>query len=90
MGRTLPTSVQSLRAELEGWKHYRRALRKEDQEAFDELWRFALYHAAPAAMASRPMPMESALMSMLVGLQKKIREIEKGKTHNETGNGVDI
>ena len=77
MGRTLPTITQALRAELEGWKAFRRALRKDDQEAFDALWRFALYHSAPACMASRPMPLEAAFMGMLVGLERQLIELER-------------
>ena len=77
MGRTLLSITQALRAEEEGWKGFRRALRKDDQDAFDALWRFALYHAAPASMASRPMPIEAAFMGMLVGLERQQIEIER-------------
>ena len=77
MGRTLPTIVQTLKAEEEALKLFRRALRKEDQEAFDALWRFARYHAAPASMASRPMPFEAALMAMMVALERQFLEMEK-------------
>ena len=77
MGRTLPTIVQTLQAEEEAWKLFRLALRKEDQEAFDALWRFARYHAAPASMASRPMPFEAALMAMMVALERQFLEMEK-------------
>ena len=87
MGRTLPTIIQALRAEEEVWKHFRRALRREDQDAFDALWRWARRHAAPAAMASRPMPFEAALMGMLVGLARHLRELEK---HEEKNGGLDL
>jgi hypothetical protein len=91
MGRTLPTIVQTLRVEEEGWKHFRRALRKEDQEAFDALWRFARYHAAPASMASRPMPFEAAVMAMMVGIERQIAELERRLSEWERKNGrVDI
>ena len=73
----MPTIVQSLQAEEAAWKLFRRALRKEDQEAFDALWRFARYHAAPASMASRPMPFEAALMAMMVAVERQIMEMEK-------------
>lgn len=79
MGRTLPTIVSSLQAEQECWKHFRRALRKEDQEAFDALWRLARFHAAAASMASRPMPLEAALMAMLVGLMRRALDEERRK-----------
>ncbi|MFI5345752.1 MAG: hypothetical protein ACHQ51_05195 [Elusimicrobiota bacterium] len=69
--------MQTLQAEEEAWKLFRRALRKEDQEAFDALWRFARYHAAPASMASRPMPFEAALMAMLVAVERQLLEMER-------------
>ncbi len=87
MGRTLPTIVQTLQAEEGAWKLFRRALRKEDQEAFDALWRFARYHAAPASMASRPMPFEAALMAMLVAMERQLMEIERAKRGDNGANG---
>ncbi len=77
MGRTLPTIVQALHAEEEVWKHFRRALRREDQEAFDALWRWARRQAAPASMASRPMPFEAAVMAMLVALARRALDGER-------------
>jgi len=87
MGRTLPTITMSLQAEEECWKHFRRALRKEDQEAFDALWRLARFHAAAAAMASRPMPFEAALMAMLVGLMRRAQDEERGKGDGRKDSG---
>ena len=77
MGRTLPTIIRTLQAEEEAWKHFRRALRREDQEAYDALWRHARRHAAPAAMASRPLPYEAAFLSMLVGMQRTLMDMEE-------------
>ena len=92
MGRTLSTIIQTIRAEEEGWRHFRRALRREDQEAFDVLWALARRHAAPASMASRPMPFEAVLMGMLVGLQRHVLDleqrlvaVEKERKSNEKG-----
>jgi hypothetical protein len=94
MGRTLSTIVQSLQAEEAAWRHFRRALRKEDQEAFDALWRFARYHAAPAAMAGRPMPFEAALMAMLVAVERQLleaeRERKRGKDGDAGAGGLDL
>ncbi|MDD5303155.1 MAG: hypothetical protein PHS14_08595 [Elusimicrobia bacterium] len=73
----------TLQAEERAWKLFRRALRKDDQEAFDALWRFARYHAAPASMASRPMPFEAALMAMLVAMERQILELEKKKRSDD-------
>jgi hypothetical protein len=85
----------TLQAEEAAWKHFRRALRMEDQEAFDALWRFARYHAAPAAMASRAMPLEAALMAMLVALERQFLELERkekerSKDADGKKNGLDL
>jgi hypothetical protein len=84
--------VQSLQAEEAAWKLFRRALRKEDQEAFDALWRFARFHAAPASMASRPMPFEAALMAMMVAVERQIMELEKNRSKDADGKngGLDL
>lgn len=76
MGRTLPTIIRTLQIEKEDWALFRRALRREDQEAFDALWRSARRHAAPASMASRAVPLESVFMAMLVGLARRLAELE--------------
>ena len=77
MGRTLPTIVGALHAEEEAWKLFRRALRREDQEAFDLLWRHARRHTAPASMASRPIPLEGFFMGMLVSMERHLMELER-------------
>lgn len=77
MGRTLPTIVQALHGEEALWKDFRRALRKEDQEVLDGLWRLARRHAAPLSMASRPVPMEGVFMAMLLGLAAQVAALEK-------------
>ena len=70
MGRTLATIVQTIHVEEEAWKPFRRALRKEDRDAFDQLWRYVRRHAVPAAMANRPIPLEAMLVAMLVEIVK--------------------
>jgi hypothetical protein len=49
MGRTLATFTQLLQQELDSWRRYRRALRREDQQAFDALFAAARYHAPAGA-----------------------------------------
>jgi hypothetical protein len=72
MGRTLPTATQTLAEEKESWAHFRRTLRKEDQDVFDALWRWARRHTAPMSMASRPVPFESVVMAMLVEIARRL------------------
>ncbi len=46
MGRTIAPFSQVLENEFAGWSKFRRALRREDQEAFDGLFAAAKYHCA--------------------------------------------
>ncbi len=82
MGRTLPTQIWILREAEEEWKRFRRALRKEDQQAFDIVWSYARRHSVAAGMASRSLPFEAHCLSMLVGLQRELLELRKSLSVN--------
>lgn len=77
MGRTLPTFTQLVDRERERWVAFRRALRREDREAFDALFAAARYHAAPAAYASDALPFEAMVLGVLVEMQKRIAALEE-------------
>ena len=77
MGRTVPTFTMVLQQEVDSWGKFRRALRKEDQEAMDELFRSAQLQLAGSAYAARPIPFESIAMAMLVAMQRRVRELER-------------
>jgi len=77
MGRTVPTFTMVIQAEMETWSKFRRGLRKEDQEALDELFRAARLQLAGSAYAARPIPFESIVMSMLIMQQRMIRELRR-------------
>ncbi len=87
MGRTVPTFTMVLQQEIDSWSKFRRALRKEDQDAMDELFRAAHMQLAGSAYAARPIPFESVAMSMLLAQQRAIKElkeeIEKLKVKSE-------
>jgi len=63
--------------EIDSWAKFRRSLRKEDQEALDELLTAAKFHAASAAYASRVVPFETMLISMLIEQQKQIKQLRE-------------
>ena len=65
MGRTLPTFTMVIQQEMESWTKFRRGLRREDQEALDDLFRAARLQLAGSAYAARPIPFESIAMAML-------------------------
>ncbi len=77
MGRTVPTFTNLIDAELSSWSKFRRGLRKEDQETFDEIFRAAKLHLAENFYAMRAVPFESITMSILVEQQKAIRRLEE-------------
>jgi hypothetical protein len=65
-----------LQQEMESWGKFRRGLRKEDQDALDELFRAARLQLAGSAYAARPIPFESIIMAMLVAQQRRIAVLE--------------
>lgn len=77
MGRTVPTFTQVVQQEMESWTKFRRGLRREDQEALDELFRAARMQLAGCAYAARPIPFESMIMSMLIMQQRTLRALER-------------
>jgi len=72
MGRTLPSITQSLQEEQAAFSRFRRALRRADQLALDELFIAARQHLAAAAYAANALPMETFLLSMLLEEHKEV------------------
>ena len=72
MGRTLATFTQLVQQEIDSWSRYRRALRREDQQALDVLFAAARHHASAGAYLARATPFEVMLLSMLIEQQKHV------------------
>jgi hypothetical protein len=70
----LPFS-QILEQEIHEWQKFRRALRKEDQEVFDQLFEKARLHAEAGGLAGRAWPFETILISMLLEQEKTLGEL---------------
>lgn len=77
MGRTVASMTQQILMELQSWSQFRRALRVEEREVFDELFRSVRMHVAEVSMAARLLPFEAMLMSMLVSQGVRLRELEQ-------------
>ena len=75
MGRTVLSFTQELYREEESWKGFRRALRREDRELFDELFAAARYHTAACSCSGRAVPFEAILMSILLEERRAVREL---------------
>ncbi len=72
MGRTLPSATQNLMQEEASFARFRRALRRADQLALDDLFASARQHLAAAQYASHALPFEVFLLSMLLEEHKQV------------------
>jgi hypothetical protein len=75
MGRTLPTATLLIQNEEASWSKFRKALRKEDQDILDKLFRDAKLQLPAISMEARPIPFESIALSMMIGLYREILDL---------------
>jgi hypothetical protein len=75
MGRTLPSITQAFLQEQESVARFRRALRRDDQQALDDLFAAARQHLAAAAYAAHALPFETFLLAMLLEEHKEIMRL---------------
>lgn len=75
MGRTLPSITQAFLQEQDALLRFRRALRREDQLALDDLLAASRRHLAAAAYASHMLPFEIMLLAMLVEEHKELMRL---------------
>lgn len=83
MGRTLPSITQSFLQEQESFTRFRRALRRSDQLAMDELFAAARQHLAASAYASHALPFETFLLAMLLEEHKEVIRLRQRVTDLE-------
>lgn len=85
MGRTLPTYSMLILQELDKdeWKRFRRALRKDDQEIFDELFIAPKIQMQAGAYASNAKPFETMLICMLIELRQELKLLEQRVARTE-------
>lgn len=83
MGRTLPTFRNLI--ELFGleWNDFKRALRHDDKEAFEELLNHARKHGASGTNMVNPNPFEPIVISILIEHEKSIRNLNKKSENND-------
>jgi len=84
MGRTVLPFSMVLAEQQKRLGQFRRTLRKQDQELFDELFERARLHVQAAVQAANPEPMESIFISVLIEMlraekrmQARVDELEK-------------
>ena len=77
MGKTVPSYRWALEDEINSWRGYENALRKDDREAFSELMDMCRVFAAESGNATRPDIFEPMVMSILLFQQKRLNQLEK-------------
>jgi hypothetical protein len=77
MGRTLPSITQAFLEEEGAFSRFRRALRRKDQLALDDLFTSARQHLAAAAYAAHALPFEVFLLSMLLEEHKELMRLRQ-------------
>ena len=76
MGRTVTPFSSVLNREIINLKNFKKALKKEEQEIFDELWERARKHIHSCIISSFPLPMEGILLSICIELFKEIKKLK--------------
>ena len=84
MGRTLPSATIVFMQEEAAFGRFRRALRRSDQLALDDLFVEARQHLAAAQYAAHALPFEVFLLSMLL---EEHKEVMKLRERMEAGSG---
>ena len=82
MGRTILSATQTWVEEEKSLARFLRALRKNDQELLEELIALSHTHIAEASYASNLYPLDIYLVSMLLELYKKVRQLERKLEEN--------
>jgi hypothetical protein len=77
MGRTLPTISQHFNDAEASFSRFRRALRRTDQVALDDLFAAARQHLAAAAYSAHILPFEVFLLSMLLEEHKEVLRLRQ-------------
>jgi hypothetical protein len=75
MGRTIPSATQVFMKEEQAFGRFRRALRRTDQAALDDLFASAQKHLAVVAYASHALPFETMLLAMLLEEHKLVMQL---------------
>jgi hypothetical protein len=77
MGRTLPTISQQFNEADAAFSRFRRALRRSDQVALDDLFAASRKHLAAASYAAHILPFEVFLLSMLLEEHKEVMRLRQ-------------
>lgn len=83
MGKTNPTYRELLKDLKSRWTPFRKALRAQDQELFDEIFDKAEGQAQAGSMMVADSPGQSFYMSLLIEQEKEIQNLKQRVTELE-------
>ncbi len=73
----MPTYRMHLESIVSSWTDYRRALRGKDRDLFDEVMVKARQHSSAASFCAHLDPFETALLSILLEMQREINGLKR-------------
>ncbi len=76
MGNTVESYRIALESEINKWKGFAWALRKDDREAFEKLMDMSRGFASEASNVTNPIIFEPFIMSILLAQQVRIQKLE--------------
>ncbi len=85
MGRTVAPFSQILATEFKNLSGFRHALDREGREAFDRLFAAAKFHLPAMIYASRQVPLEAIMMSIVLEQHKALTRLEEAVSTLEVG-----
>ncbi|MGH9680269.1 MAG: hypothetical protein ACRD4Y_09980 [Candidatus Acidiferrales bacterium] len=88
MGRTVPTFRQLIDDAIAHWSKFRRALRREDQEYLDRLFRRVRSYTQAATYQASDNPMEAILLSIALDQEKRLDVLERAAQPPEPLNAI--
>jgi hypothetical protein len=83
VGKTVESYRLAIEEEIRRWNGFARALRKSDREAFEELMDMCRSFASAGGNATNPILFEPFAMSIILGQQKRILDLEKKLNINQ-------
>ena len=74
MGRTVPSYRIALEDEIKTWENFRKALRSDDREIFDDMLRVCRLYASASGAAVRPVLSDTMFMVLLLHHHKQLNQ----------------
>ena len=90
MGRTVASAAVVLMQEEAAFGRFRRALRRADQLALDDLFTAARQHTAAVQYASHALPFEVMLLAMLLEEHKEVMRLRDVIENRLTAENAEI